>query len=68
MWLKIERMFDKMEGDDLFGNHDAGGPDHATAGKNGRAAVAISISLRPATLYRIGGLHGAKEGNVKRNR
>ena len=69
MWLKIERLFDIMEGDDLVGNHDAGGPDHATAGRHGRAAVAISFSLRPATLYRIGGLHGAnQEGNANRNR
>ena len=64
-----ERMFNKMEGDDSIGNHDACGPDHATAGRHGRAAVAISFSLRPAALYRIGGLHGAnQEGNASRNR
>ena len=69
MWLKIERLFDIMEGDDLVGNHDACGPNHAAAGGDGRAAAAISFSLRPATLYRIGGLHGAnQEGNANRNR
>ena len=58
MWLKIERMFDKMEGDDLIGNHDVTGPNHAAVGRDGRAAAADDPSLRPATMSAIGGLHG----------
>ena len=64
-----ERMFEKMEGDDSIGNHDACGPDHATAGGDGRAAAADRTCLRPAALYRIGGSHGAnQEGNASRDR
>ena len=51
MWLKIERLFDIMEGDDLVGNHDACGPNHAAAGGDGRAAAADRTCLRPATLF-----------------
>ena len=49
--MRAVRMWLKMEGDDSIGNHDACGPNHAAAGGDGRAAVAISLSLRPATLF-----------------
>lgn len=67
--VRAVRMWLKMEGDDSIGNHDACGPNHAAAGRNGRAAAADRTCLRPAALYRIGGLHGAnQEGNANRNR